>query len=68
MMSLSVSVLLGLLVCGTNAAHIPSPSQLGDITVLSQNSLRSKLYANAMVPRVEAHHCGIDGVIPQTTC
>ena len=42
MPSISTILLLGLLVYGTNAAHTPSPKQLGDITVLARNNLRSK--------------------------
>jgi len=42
MPSILASLLLGLLVYGANAAHTPSPKQLGDITLLAQNNLRSK--------------------------
>jgi hypothetical protein len=44
MRSLAVAPLLGLLVFVANAAHIPSAKQLGDITLLAQNNLRSKPY------------------------
>jgi hypothetical protein len=50
MHSLTVAPLLGLLVYGTNAAHIPSAKQLGDITLLAQNNLRSKPYPGTSVP------------------
>jgi hypothetical protein len=43
MRSLTVAPLLGLLVYVANAAHVPSAKQLGDITLLAQNNLRSKL-------------------------
>jgi hypothetical protein len=51
MHSLTVAPLLGLLVYGANAAHIPSAKQLGDITLLAQNNLRSKLFPDVMLLR-----------------
>jgi hypothetical protein len=51
MHSLSVAPLLGLLIYGANAAHIPSAKQLGDITLLAQNNLRSKLSPGTILLR-----------------
>ena len=60
---LSLSLLLGLLVYGANAAHTPSPLQLGDITVLAQNNLRSKL-SHMPYCSVSEPSNGIDGAEP----
>jgi hypothetical protein len=52
---LTVAPLLGLLVYSANAAHIPSAKQLGDITLLAQNNLRSKLQPNTTLRGTQCH-------------
>jgi hypothetical protein len=53
---LTVAPLLGLLVYSANAAHIPSAKQLGDITLLAQNNLRSKPYPGIPISAGPVEH------------
>jgi hypothetical protein len=56
MHSLTVAPLLGLLIYGANAAYTPSAKQLGDITLLAQNNLRSTPYLGISVPAGPGGH------------
>ena len=67
MPSISASILLSLLVFGTNAAHTPSPKQLGDIIILAQNNLRSKFSLKSYCPVFGPTMIGFGGALSKIT-